>query len=362
MHLAGPGPSELYFAWFWPHRWTPDVQFLAQAQQQQNDAEGLHFMTPSAFCPTSEATNVVSMAAGVNNERLFYSSYSTDHQLNSNLHNLSQDSNFGGNCSSSAFNNSSYFFSDISNKHILVTNAVSMSMVEEKIGLHDAPAFPDIAMEETSPINQCTAALVPAHDLQLKRKLIDHGPAEPDVNSSENIGKKKPRVTRNVLKTTEKNPVNSKKQQNERVRPKGNEGEESNINGGSDGQSSTSTYSSEDDNASQETNNEDSKASSAALNLSGKQRASRGSATDPQSLYARKRRERINERLKILQNLVPNGTKVDISTMLEEAVHYVKFLQVQIKLLSSDELWMYAPLAYNGIDYLCLNQKISSLL
>ncbi|XP_006650306.1 transcription factor bHLH139-like [Oryza brachyantha] len=74
------------------------------------------------------------------------------------------------------------------------------------------------------------------------------------------------------------------------------------------------------------------------------------SATDPQSLYARKRRERINERLKILQNLVPNGTKVDISTMLEEAMHYVKFLQLQIKLLSSDEMWMYAPIAYNGMN------------
>ncbi|KAM3338003.1 hypothetical protein P3S68_032329 [Capsicum galapagoense] len=60
-------------------------------------------------------------------------------------------------------------------------------------------------------------------------------------------------------------------------------------------------------------------------------------------------RERINERLRILQNLVPNGTKVDISTMLEEAVHYVKFLQIQIKLLSSDDMWMYAPIAYNGM-------------
>ncbi|CAN4110219.1 unnamed protein product [Withania somnifera] len=71
-------------------------------------------------------------------------------------------------------------------------------------------------------------------------------------------------------------------------------------------------------------------------------------ATDPQSLYARKRRERINERLKILQSLIPNGTKVDISTMLEEAVQYIKFLQLQIKLLSSDDLWMYAPILYNG--------------
>ncbi|PKI71634.1 hypothetical protein CRG98_007957 [Punica granatum] len=96
-----------------------------------------------------------------------------------------------------------------------------------------------------------------------------------------------------------------------------------------------------------------------ALNQGWKTRASRGSATDPQSLYARKRRERINERLKILQSLVPNGTKVDISTMLEEAVHYVKFLQLQIKLLSSDDLWMYAPIAYNGID-IGLNLKINT--
>uniref|UniRef100_I1PFS6 BHLH domain-containing protein n=1 Tax=Oryza glaberrima TaxID=4538 RepID=I1PFS6_ORYGL len=92
----------------------------------------------------------------------------------------------------------------------------------------------------------------------------------------------------------------------------------------------------------------------------GKVPARRRSATIAQSLYARRRRERINGRLRILQKLVPNGTKVDISTMLEEAVHYVKFLQLQIKvevqivchdqMLSSDELWMYAPIVYNGMD------------
>ncbi|KAK8959169.1 Transcription factor bHLH84 [Platanthera guangdongensis] len=121
---------------------------------------------------------------------------------------------------------------------------------------------------------------------------------------------------------------------------------------------STSGCSSEEDhvlNGSQESNeggstSSGSKRSAAALNITGKARAERGGATDPQSLYARKRRERINERLRILQNLVPNGTKVDISTMLEEAVQYVKFLQLQIQLLSSDKLWKYAPLAYNGMN------------
>ncbi|GMI74602.1 ROOT HAIR DEFECTIVE 6-LIKE 2 [Hibiscus trionum] len=113
-------------------------------------------------------------------------------------------------------------------------------------------------------------------------------------------------------------------------------------------QSWASCSSEDDSNASPESNS--GSKGDAALNLTGKTRASRGAATDPQSLYARKRRERINERLRILQNLVPNGTKVDISTMLEEAVQYVKFLQLQIKLLSSDDLWMYAPIAYNGMD------------
>ncbi|XP_024367322.1 uncharacterized protein [Physcomitrium patens] len=88
-----------------------------------------------------------------------------------------------------------------------------------------------------------------------------------------------------------------------------------------------------------------------ALNTNGKPRAKRGSATDPQSVYARHRREKINERLKNLQNLVPNGAKVDIVTMLDEAIHYVKFLQTQVELLKSDEFWMFAnPHNYNGID------------
>uniref|UniRef100_A0A0D9XUG6 BHLH domain-containing protein n=1 Tax=Leersia perrieri TaxID=77586 RepID=A0A0D9XUG6_9ORYZ len=86
------------------------------------------------------------------------------------------------------------------------------------------------------------------------------------------------------------------------------------------------------------------------LKQNGNSRAQKKTSKDPQSLYAKRRRERINERLRALQQLIPNGTKVDISTMLEEAVQYVKFLQLQIKLLSSDDTWMFAPLAYNGMS------------
>ncbi|KAG9450077.1 hypothetical protein H6P81_010042 [Aristolochia fimbriata] len=60
---------------------------------------------------------------------------------------------------------------------------------------------------------------------------------------------------------------------------------------------------------------------------------------DPQSIAAKNRRERISERLKVLQDLVPNGTKVDLVTMLEKAISYVKFLQLQVKVLATDEFW-----------------------
>ncbi|KAK4731162.1 hypothetical protein R3W88_024150 [Solanum pinnatisectum] len=53
-------------------------------------------------------------------------------------------------------------------------------------------------------------------------------------------------------------------------------------------------------------------------------------STDPQSIAARERRHRISDRFKILRSLVPGGSKMDTVTMLEEAIHYVKFLKTQI--------------------------------
>ncbi|KAL3622752.1 hypothetical protein CASFOL_032007 [Castilleja foliolosa] len=53
-------------------------------------------------------------------------------------------------------------------------------------------------------------------------------------------------------------------------------------------------------------------------------------STDPQSVAARQRRHRISDRFKILRSLVPGGSKLDTVSMLEEAIHYVKFLKAQI--------------------------------
>ncbi|CAN4092143.1 unnamed protein product [Withania somnifera] len=185
-----------------------------------------------------------------------------------------------------------------------------------------------------------SAGISPVSDkeMQLKRKFEKLAPENP---------KKKSRVSQDAQKSTKKKAQPKKGKKNQKMTQINNEeGEEETNNADNQiGQSSSCCSSEDDSNASQELNG-----GTVSSNTKGKSRASRGAATDPQSLYARRRRERINERLRILQNLVPNGTKVDISTMLEEAVTYVKFLQLQIKLLSSDELWMYAPLAYHGMD------------
>ncbi|XP_047945364.1 transcription factor UNE12-like isoform X3 [Salvia hispanica] len=63
-------------------------------------------------------------------------------------------------------------------------------------------------------------------------------------------------------------------------------------------------------------------------------RARRGQATDPHSIAERLRRERISERIKALQEIVPSCTKTDRAAMLDEILDYVKFLRLQVKVLS----------------------------
>ncbi|KAI3667904.1 hypothetical protein L6452_42974 [Arctium lappa] len=64
-------------------------------------------------------------------------------------------------------------------------------------------------------------------------------------------------------------------------------------------------------------------------------RARRGQATDSHSLAERVRREKISERMKLLQNLVPNCNKVTgKAPMLDEIINYVQSLQKQVEFLS----------------------------
>ncbi|KAK9044247.1 hypothetical protein V6N11_072562 [Hibiscus sabdariffa] len=210
---------------------------------------------------------------------------------------------------------SSYCSSDIANND---TSSYSFWHTPTFVVANNSPASIDFCIEDaTITSSYPVEAPLPAKNINLKR--------ETEMPRPEPVADKRACCDHNPMIHVQKKRRNS--------RPKKNQ------NNGEDGlkRQSWSYCSSEDEH------------SNASQELNSKKRDSQGTTSDPQSLYTRKRREMINERLRILQNLVPNGTKVDISTMLEEAVHYVKFLQLQIKMLSSDELWMYAPIAYNGM-------------
>ncbi|KAG8489639.1 hypothetical protein CXB51_017625 [Gossypium anomalum] len=81
-------------------------------------------------------------------------------------------------------------------------------------------------------------------------------------------------------------------------------------------------------------------------------RARRGQATDPHSIAERLRRERIAERIRALQELVPSVNKTDRAAMLDEIVDYVKFLRLQVK-VSLTLLPVFSHISYS---YFCFTE------
>ncbi|KAI3851180.1 hypothetical protein MKX03_007245 [Papaver bracteatum] len=80
-------------------------------------------------------------------------------------------------------------------------------------------------------------------------------------------------------------------------------------------------------------------------------RARRGQASDSHSLAERVRREKISERLKMLQSLVPGCDKVNSKAhMLDEIINYVQSLQVQVEMLSMKLAYMNPVLYDFGMD------------
>ncbi|OAY60416.1 transcription factor BEE 3 [Manihot esculenta] len=66
-------------------------------------------------------------------------------------------------------------------------------------------------------------------------------------------------------------------------------------------------------------------------------RAKRGQATDSHSIAERVRREKINNKLRCLQDLVPGCHKsMGMAVMLEEIINYVHSLQNQVEFLSME--------------------------
>ncbi|CAH8382300.1 unnamed protein product [Eruca vesicaria subsp. sativa] len=92
-------------------------------------------------------------------------------------------------------------------------------------------------------------------------------------------------------------------------------------------------------------------------------RARRGQATDSHSLAERARREKISERMRTLQNLVPGCDKVTgKALMLDEIINYVQSLQNQVEFLSM-KLASMSPMVYDfgsDLDGIIVRPEIGS--
>ncbi|WOK99534.1 transcription factor PIF4-like [Canna indica] len=66
----------------------------------------------------------------------------------------------------------------------------------------------------------------------------------------------------------------------------------------------------------------------------------RSRAAEVHNLSERRRRDRINEKMKALQELIPHCNKTDKASMLDEAIEYLKSLQLQVQMM-----WMGSGMA-----------------
>ncbi|XP_052188233.1 transcription factor SPATULA-like isoform X2 [Diospyros lotus] len=70
------------------------------------------------------------------------------------------------------------------------------------------------------------------------------------------------------------------------------------------------------------------------LNPAPPRSSKRNRAAEVHNLSEKRRRSRINEKMKALQKLIPNSSKTDKASMLDEAIEYLKQLQLQVQMLS----------------------------
>ncbi|KAF9682383.1 hypothetical protein SADUNF_Sadunf05G0103300 [Salix dunnii] len=72
-------------------------------------------------------------------------------------------------------------------------------------------------------------------------------------------------------------------------------------------------------------------------------------AAEVHNLSEKRRRRRINEKMKALQNLIPNSNKTDKASMLDEAIEYLKQLQLQVQMLSMRNGTILHPMVLPGV-------------
>ncbi|KAI4298335.1 hypothetical protein L6164_031908 [Bauhinia variegata] len=145
----------------------------------------------------------------------------------------------------------------------------------------------------------------------------------------ENFNKRKAEKTQNLKVVAENNNHKDKK-----IKVCAEEGE-SKITEQTSTKKTTTTANNNSKETSADTSKENSKASEVQKPDYIHVRARRGQATDSHSLAERVRREKISERMKYLQDLVPGCNKITGKAgMLDEIINYVQSLQRQVEFLS----------------------------
>ncbi|GLJ22561.1 hypothetical protein SUGI_0424580 [Cryptomeria japonica] len=89
-------------------------------------------------------------------------------------------------------------------------------------------------------------------------------------------------------------------------------------------------------------------------------------STHVHNLCEKRRRSRINEKMKDLQLLIPHSKKTDKASILDEAIQYVKQLQVQVQMLTSPNKMSTShfcvPMGIPcfQVPQMCMNMKMGS--
>ncbi|KAH7427853.1 hypothetical protein KP509_10G063500 [Ceratopteris richardii] len=86
----------------------------------------------------------------------------------------------------------------------------------------------------------------------------------------------------------------------------------------------------------------------------------RSRAAEIHNQSERRRRNKINEKMRALQELIPNANKTDKASMLDEAIEYVKMLQAQLQFMSMRTGMVIPPILMPpGMQYLSQQQRPS---
>ncbi|KAF0933485.1 hypothetical protein E2562_018576 [Oryza meyeriana var. granulata] len=91
-------------------------------------------------------------------------------------------------------------------------------------------------------------------------------------------------------------------------------------------------------------------------------RGKRSRAAEVHNLSEKRRRSRINEKMKALQSLIPNSSKTDKASMLDDAIEYLKQLQLQVQMLSMRNGLYLPPVNISGApEHLPVPQPCATL-